>query len=240
MKKHILTRAAGIVILLIIVAAPVSSQSVFVAKTGNHMDVAAQLSMPGFANYDLALGAVYSIAGVLDIGFVYGTPLLLGEERWNQVGLSYAVAPIKQSATVPVSVQLYGEYIFRAVDSDFLTQNRLIKEGRGYLVGLLLARQFVLVPAVSLEVGALAEYRRRLDTTSLTFVFDPDTFVGEPDVDYREYPLVDRASLLSFGVRMALAIASANGHAYGLTIAGLVDQDGTFSLRPGIGAAFAR
>ena len=228
------------VVLLAALAVSATGQSVTPADTANSLILGSALTVAAGQPPVIEVRTSYSIAGTLDIGFVYGLSLGASEEIRTTIGLSYAVAPVKQSATVPVSIQVYGEYAHRSVRSDFLTRNRLIQEGHGYGVGLLVARDFALMDWLSLRVGAVSEFTRYTETTALSFVFDPDTFIGEPDVDYREYPLSDQLSSLAFGPCLALVASSPNGHSYGMSFAVLFDQDGTIDFKPGLQAAFSR
>ncbi|MCK4515881.1 MAG: hypothetical protein KAU31_11515, partial [Spirochaetaceae bacterium] len=60
------------------------------------------------------------------------------------------------------------------------------------------------------------------------------------DVDYREYPLVDRLSALSYGPYVALIGNLPNGLAFGMSLAGLFGQEGFAELRPALHLAFSR
>ena len=218
----------------------VAGQSITLTETRNSIIVGSALTITGQQSLGMEIGTAYSIAGVLDIGFVYATSSGAAEETRTDIGLSYAVALVKQNVTVPLSVQLYGEYTHRSVQSDFLSRNRLLREGQGYGVGLIVARDFSLIDWLSLRVGAATEFTRYTETTELTFVYDPDTFIGEPDVDYREYPLVDRLSALSYGPYVALIGNLPNGLTFGVSLAGLFGQEGFAELRPALHLAFSR
>lgn len=216
------------------------SQQVSLHQAGNHVSLGADLTINEFQTYDLGVGSAFSIAGMLDLGFSYAAALAATDEYWIHVGLTYAVTPVKQRTAVPASLQIYGSYAFRTTQSSFLSDNRLVQEGQGYSVGLVLSRRMEIGEMFSVDIGALAEFGRRTDTTSLNFVYDPDTFVGEPDVDYAEYPVVDRLNSLQFGGRLAFGIESQYGHTVSIEVAALVDSSRTFRLRPGINASFSR
>jgi hypothetical protein len=237
-------RTSTVVFVAIVMAAAVAvaaaGQSVTMATTGNSLIVGSTLTAMASQAPEIELRTSYSIAGMLDIGFVYGLSLGAADEDQTTIGLSFAVAPVKQSPTVPVSIQIFGEYVHRSVGSEFLISNRLIQEGNGYGVGLIVARDFTLTSWLKLRAGGLTRFARHTETTSLSFVFDPDTFVGEPDVDYREYPLEDRLSSLVYGPYLALIAFSANGHTLGLSFSALFDEDGSISFRPGLQAAISR
>ena len=240
MMQRTATVLVTVFVMLVGTTGLVAGQSITLTDTRNSLIVGTALTISGQQPLGIEMGTAYSIAGVLDIGFVYATSLGAAEETRTDIGLSYAVALVKQNAMVPLSLQLYGEYTHRSVQSDFLSRNRLLLQGQGYGVGLIVARDFPLVDWLSLRVGAVTKFTRYTETTELAFVYDPDTFIGEPDVDYREYPLVDRLSSLSYGPYTALVGDLPNGLMFGVSLAGLFDQEGFAELRPALHLAFSR
>ena len=219
--------------------ASATGQSITLTDTRNSLTVSSSLGVAQSALAGVDLGMAFSIAGVLDIGFVYGRSLGSTEGTETDIGLSYALSPVKQRTGVPVSVQIYGEYAFRSVTSDFLTRNRLAREGEGYGMGILLARDLKVTPWFALRMGGVSEFTNYTETYELTFVYDPDTFVGEPDVDYGEYPITERETSLSYGPYAAVVGAFPGGFTMGLSLATLFGADGVI-LRPAIQAAFSR
>jgi len=219
---------------LLAVGSGVWAQETSLHVSGNHMSIGTDLTIDNSDTMDLDFNSAYSIAGVLDIGFRYVVSVAVADEYWTDIGLTYSVTPVKQRLGVPVSFQIYGAYGFRSTQSDFLVDNRLNKEGQGYTTGVIVSHRFGFGPTIALDVGALGEFARRTETTSLTFVYDPVTFVGEPGVDYAEYPLVERVRSLKFGGRLGVAYLTPNHHSVELEVAALVDATRSFSLRPGI------
>lgn len=240
-KEHIRTtgRALAMVLLVLGPVAALSGQSITVAETGNAILLGSDVTVSGGGLSAASAGSTFSIAGVLDVGFLYDTSIG-SEERRMDIGLSYAVTPLKQSATVPLSAQIYGHYTYRSMTSDFLDRNKLRKEARGYSVGLLLARDFALLPWLRIRIGGLAEFLRYLESTTLTFTFDPDEFVGEPDVDYREYPLSELQTNLRIGPYAAFLVSTLEGLHIGVSFTTLFDPDGGVQFTPGIQMAYTR
>jgi hypothetical protein len=181
----------------------------------------------------LALEVGYSIAGVLDFGLRFGADVVTEESSvTSDVGMYYGYAPLKQSDTVPISAQIYGCYTFRAEDSDFLDRNRLVHEGRGYRLAVAFVRDVFVSSALGVRIGGLAEYSNYLETTSVGF--DATGFTGTAEVDYAEYPRVERRSGFVYGAYVGAVLRNERGGAFLVGASILADPYLAFRLRPDV------
>ncbi len=105
--------------------------------------------------------ALTTIGGLLDVGAGIGVNMA---EIQNSAATEYSVAvlysilAIKQERRIPFSLQLYGSYLFTTVQSNYLTDNKLYKEGRGFTIGVSLLRDFALTAAWALRLGLSGTY----------------------------------------------------------------------------------
>lgn len=194
-------RSAFVLALLIVLAgsgAPAVAQSVSLLQNGNGT-VARLTGSAGFDGvYGGALGTSYTIGGVLDVGLTFGLELDQNARAiQSDIGIAYAVAPIRQSAGLPFSVQVYGSYTYRGEQSDFLAENRLLREARGYTVGVSVVRDFLNENGAGARLGALLEYADYLEVT--TVGFNAEGFTGTAAVDYADYPQEERRADFSYG-----------------------------------------
>ena len=117
--------------------AGVSAQSIALKVGENGSLIQATGSVGTDEGFGVALGAGYSLTGVMDFGLRFGADVVASEASvTSDIGMSYAYAPLVQSPSIPFSGQIYGSYTFRSENSDFLTRNRLLHESRGYTIGV--------------------------------------------------------------------------------------------------------
>ena len=194
---------------LLTAASSVAAQSASVASTSN----ATVIGLTGLIGsgdaessgaFGLSANTGFSIAGVLDIGFLYGMEFTTdpGSQR-TDVGMTYAFTPLKQGGSAPVSVHVFGTYTYRTEESDFLRTARLEREGQGYTLGFLLAHDLRLADAVAFRLAAVGRHSLFRDVTGLTFAYDPATYVGPTPVDYGQYPQRETTSLFEYGAYAA-------------------------------------
>ncbi len=239
-------RSSRILALLIALTMVVVAQ-VLVAQTGeleprtNTVYVGGNLGIEPGTALGVAAGTGMTVAGVLDIGFNYGLRRPQGDapEEQTAIGLTYAVTALKQGTAFPLSAQVYGDYSFRTASSQVLSDARLQKEGFGYSLGILLARDFRLFGPVELRVAGLAEWRLSRYVTKLTFTYVPpdadapeDPDAAEPPVDYTEYPLTTRVTRLQSGGYAGLSVAIGQGAGVSAGCALLWDTDLNLLVRP--------
>lgn len=221
-------------LLLLASAARVCAQSIALTETQNSLvtQSRARFSSSGFES--IAIGSGYSISGVLEIGLAFHTGGVGSTERITDIGMLYAVTPLKQSRLVPVSAQIFGSYAYRFARSDFLSDNRLAKEGTGYSVGLLIARDIVLVDWFTLRLGAVAEFANVSTVTGATFVVDP------ADLFYLEYPLIEQNTELLLGPYVAVVASISPAATIGIGIAVEFADTGVIRYRPELHVALSR
>lgn len=193
-----LTATLFLLVFSLSAAISVTAQSVTLPLYDNGTFIRAGALLGNPEAYGGQIGAGYSISGVLDLGLRFGAGVEPGDSAvTSDIGMSYSFAALKQSDAIPLAAQLYGAYTFRAEQSDFLTRNRLLQEARGYSLGVALVRDLYLGSAFAFRLSALAEYSNYTQTT--TVGFDSTGFTGSADVDYDEYPIVERISGFLYG-----------------------------------------
>ena len=218
--------------------ASLGAQSVTLTSTENASIVGLQGSFGRDGELGAALGAGYSIAGVLDLGLRFGADLVPAEESvTSDIGMFYRFAALKQSDEIPLSGQIYGAWTFRSQTSDFLTRNRLIHESRGYRLGVTAVRDFFMTPAFAVRAGALAEYRNYVSTT--TVGFDTTGFTGTTEVDYGEYPQVERSAGFEYGGYLGVVMHAVRS-SFLVGTAVLTDPDATLRIRPDLQVLISR
>lgn len=174
-----------------------------------------------------------SISGVLDLGLRFGADVIPAESSVTpDIGMFYNFAPVKQARGIPISAQVFGSYTFRAESSDFLTENRLIRESRGYTLGLALVRDTFFGRAIGIRTGAVSEYANYLVTT--TVGFNSGGFAGTAEVDYAEYPQTERLSDLVYGGYLGIIVRSARGSAVLVGSSVLLDPSLAVEIRPDV------
>ena len=228
----------AVALLFALAAASLGAQSVTLTSTENASLVGLQGSFGRDGELGAALGAGYSIAGVLDLGLRFGADLVPAEDSvTSDIGMFYRFAALKQSDELPVSGQIYGAWTFRAQTSDFLSRNRLIHESRGYRLGVTTVRDFFVNPDFAVRAGALAEYRNYVATT--TVGFDTTGFTGTTEVDYGEYPRVERIAGFEYGGYVGIVMSAARS-SFLVGAAVLTDPDATLRIRPDLQVLISR
>jgi hypothetical protein len=232
---------ALIVVIAVLAAAPAAAESVLLARSTNAAIVGATGTIVPDGTFGAAAHAGFSIAGVLQLGFVYGvTHGPAPEAREAGIGMTYSATPLKQSAVIPFSVQLYGSFTTQTMESQWLRDARLEKSGRELTIGLLLARDIVFSRAFALRVGATGRqvYDRR--QTNVTFTFNPDQYTGPLPVDYTQYPLSERITSFLYGGHVAAVYVAPHGNTVQIGVTALLDRAMELQLHPMVQLAFRR
>ena len=230
-----------IVVVATLAVAPVTAESVLLAGSTNATVVGATGAFVPDGAIGGAAHAGFSIAGVLQLGFVYG--LTYGpqpESRHTEIGMTYSATPLKQSSVIPFSVQLYGSYMLQTMESQFLRDARLEKTGRELRIGLLLARDIVFSRAFSLRLGAIGRQAYLRSQTDVTFTFNPDQYTGPQPVDYGQYPLSERTASFMYGGQVAAIYVAPRGNTVQVGLTALLDRAMAVHLQPTVQLAFRR
>jgi hypothetical protein len=216
--------------LVAIVGATVAAapQSIYVEGGGSAaaFEVAVELNGPLLERISAA--ANVSIGGRFDIGLgvevVSGIPAGVAEvDTTGQVLIGGTI--IKQGTRIPVGLYVGGSYGLAEVRGDALTLNREIKRGTGYSLGVMLYRLFD-IGAVRLLVGAAADYAVANRSTSSELPQDPALTPN--------YPILERTTLLTLGLRTNIDVALPDGQSIGLSLSTNVDVDGVFRFGSGL------
>lgn len=178
------------VIAFLFISSGVFTQGEYLEKgiNGFGMELRTMLTPQEFKGAGLSTG--YSIAGILDIGF--NLQYTLGELGGNDsseisLGFDYNVHVLKQSAKVPMSLQIMGSYSLSDVSSDYLETNNLERKATGYTIGAGLSRKIRFTPFWLLRLNVLVDYE------NFTYT-DTDMSVAPPAVANQ-----DRVDKLSWG-----------------------------------------
>ena len=220
-----------IVLSLVVVCGTVNAQSVSLPSTSNGSLIQAQASIGPREGFGATIGAGYTLAGVLDLGLRFGADVVVSERSvTSDIGMFYGFAALKQSDEVPFSAQIYGSYSFQSESSDFLSRNRLLHEARGYRLGVAAVHDLSLGSGTALRMGAITEYRNYLSTTTIGFT--TAGFSGVSEVDYGEYPLVERLAGFEYGAYLGLLLGATNQRSFVVGAAVLLDPDFQIRVRP--------
>lgn len=218
---------------LMLVGGNLVAQSVTLPLTDSGALVRGEGAISLDGEFGISFCAGYSISGVLDLGVQLGADVIPATSSiTSDIGMFYDFAPLKQTQGMPFSGQVSGSYTFRTESSDYLTRNRLVRESRGYTLGLALVRDTFLGGAFGIRTAALAEYANYLATT--TVGFDPTGVTGTSEVDYAEYPRTERVSAYGYGGYLGIIVRGGRGRAVLLGSSVLLDPSRAFEIRPDI------
>ena len=222
-----------ICMVMLLSAGNMAAQSVTLPLTSNGIVVRGQGSVGRHDGYGLSLGVGSTFSGVLDVGLLLGASVTPSDDSViSDIGMSYGYAPLKQSPAIPLPAQIYGSYTYRSASSDFLTRNRLLRESRGYSLGLAVVRDTFVSSGVGLRIGGLVEYENYVKTT--TVGFDTDGFTGTSEVDYAEYPQTERLSGLGYGGYLGMVVRTPRGRTLLVGAGVLLDQALALDVRPDV------
>jgi len=171
----------------------------------------------------------YSISGILDIGFDLGYTLgeLAGSDSSElSLGFDYNVNVLKQSATVPLSLQIVGSYALANVSSEYLDINNLERRATGYTIGAGLSSSFRFTSYWLLRLSILVDYE------SFTYT-DTDTSVAPPVVADQE-----RVRNLFFGGGLGFLFVFPKGQTVAVQAELRADQDLDLQIHPILAMAF--
>ena len=230
-----------IVVLIALAAAPAAAESVLLARSTNAVVVGAGGTVVPAGAFGGAAHAGFSIAGALQLGFVYG--LTYGpqpDRQQTEIGMTYSATPLKQRPGVPFSVQIYGSYTLQTIESEFLRDARLEMSGRELRIGLLMARDFVFSRAFALRIGATGRQTYHRTNTNATFTFDPDQYTGPLPVDYGQYPLSERSTSFLYGGQVTAIYVARHGQTVQVGVTALLDRDMDVQFHPSVQLAFGR
>ncbi|MFW5685296.1 MAG: hypothetical protein ACOC0O_01470 [Spirochaetota bacterium] len=228
-------RVIVVTIVLVALAFPgtISAQTVGMSLNQNGTLFRLQGSLPLDGPLGAWIHTNYVIAGVLDLGLAAGLAYDASEDLLrSDIGLSYAVAAVKQGDVAPFSLQVYGTYTFQQEDSDFLTRNRLIREAQGYNLGVTLVRDLYYTESFAFRLGAMGEYQSLREAT--TVGFDATGFTGSADVDYAEYPQERLRTGFSYGGHVGLLWLFPEGGAMLVGSAILTSAAFDLTIRPDV------
>jgi hypothetical protein len=193
-------RALVLMALIVVSSAPVDLFAQNAAFLGSRGD----FGLGG--TFGASVYSGYSIGGILDLGLTVGGEANTGDTAVrSDIGMLYAISTLSQGPRVPFSSRIYGSYTYREEQSEFLSDNRLLRSALGYRIGVSVSRHFPLGQAFALRLGMVGEYESYVETTEPGF--DTTAFTGVADVDYAEYPQQRRLSRLSYGGEAGFALS---------------------------------
>jgi len=124
------------------------------------------LGLDGVEGFGIVSG--YSIAGILDVGGNFGLTYgsLGGYDSTDlRMALDYRINVLKQTAGLPLSLQIMGSYGLNNVLSEYLDNDNATRRGTGYTLGLNLASNIRLTPSWLIRVSLLGDYASTTYTT---------------------------------------------------------------------------
>jgi len=144
------------------------AQGAYLDKGVNGMGGEARvvLGLDGFEGLGIVSG--YSIAGILDVGGNFGLTYgsLGGYDSTDlRMALDYRINVLKQTAGLPLSLQIMGSYGLNNVLSEYLDNDNATRRGTGYTLGLNLASNIRLTPSWLIRVSLLGDYASTTYTT---------------------------------------------------------------------------
>jgi hypothetical protein len=176
-----------LVAILLFCSISLFAQGAYLEKGDNGFGVEVRGMWTPEAFKGVGFTAGYSIAGILDVGFDLGYTLgeLSGSDSTElSLGFDYNVNVVKQSAGVPLSVQILGSYGLTNVSSDALPPD-LVRRATGYTIGVSLGRNFRLTSFWMLRITGLLDYESKTYTDTEVFInADGDPVVTVVNLDH--------------------------------------------------------
>jgi len=208
----------------------VFGQGTYLEKGVNGFGVELRTMVSPQAFNGVGFSTGYSIAGILDVGFLLDYTLgeISGSDSSELAfGFDYNVNVLKQSETVPLSVQITGSYGLARVESDFLESNDLERTATGYTIGLDLARNFRLTSYWLLRINALIDYK------SFSYLTTDRSAVPPTPSTTQEY-----VRDLYWGGGLGFLFVFPKGQILAIQAELRADQDQKLEIRPILAAAF--
>jgi hypothetical protein len=176
-----------LVAILLLCSISLFAQGAYLEKGDNGFGVEVRGMWTPEAFKGVGFTAGYSIAGILDVGIdlSYSLGELSGSDSTElSLGFDYNVSVVKQSARVPLSVQILGSYGLTNVSSDALPPD-LVRRATGYTIGVSLGRNFRLTSFWMLRITGLLDYESKTYTDTEVFInADGDPVVTVVNLDH--------------------------------------------------------
>lgn len=215
MIKRVLerTKIPAVLTVLVFLSAGVYGQSAYLPNgtSGMLVESASELSS-SFAFRQAGLRTSFSIAGIFDIGLQTG----LRFERLNDTdstaldtSISIGSLILKESGSVPFSIQLRGSYGYaNFVSSPYLLDNNLRRFGLGYLLEIAFRKDFPLSGALTIHGEVSGGVRSYEYTTESVFTIGDGGNASIRDRQVTAFTGVFGTALFSFenGVRFGAGV----------------------------------
>jgi len=218
-----------LVVFLLLGTLVVSAQGAYLEKGVNGIGSEARvvLGLDGFKGLGIVSG--YSIAGILDVGgsVDYSLGELEGLDSTDlRAALDYGVNVLKQSARVPLSLQIKGSYGIHRVLSEYLDNTNATRRGTGYTLGLNLATNIRLTPSWLIRVSLFGDY-------------GSTKYITLPEGALETTPgVVERAADLYFGGGLGFLFAFPQGAILAVQAELRADRDLELQINPILSVAF--
>ena len=214
----------SITLLLLLFSISLFAQGVYLPRGQNGFGAEARViwNEDGFEATDVTAG--YSIAGILDVGagITCKSTEFGGSSATDlRFAIDYRVNVLKQSARVPISVQIMGSYGLNDVTGEYLETNNARRRGTGYTIGLDVSRYIRLARFLRLHLNALVDYE------SVNYI---TTVIVPGSVDYLRN--------LYYGGGGGFLFVFPKGQTLAVRAEVRADQDMKLHIQPIIGVAF--
>ena len=236
MVKNMKVVRASLILLYILCSLSGFSQGAYLDKGENGFgaEVRAIWSPAEFKGVGFTGG--YSIGGILDVGLRmdYSLGELSGSDSTElSFGFDYNVIVVKQSDSVPLSLQILGSYALTNVTSDYLEANDLVRRATGYTIGLSLGRDFRLTSYWRVRLTGLLDYHSATYTDTRVEVDSEGDYV---------MAIVDRDHVadLYFGGGLGFLFVFPNSQTLAVQAELRADQDLDLQIHPIVAVAFPR
>jgi hypothetical protein len=231
--KHMKLVRVSLIMLFFLCSLVATAQGAYLEKGDNGFgtEVRAMCTTEAFRGIGFTAG--YSIAGILDVGLDLG--YTLGEFPGSDstelsLGFSYNVNVLKQSAGVPLSVQILGSYGLANVSDDALPSD-LVRRATGYTIGVSLGRTFRLTSFWLLRVTGLLDYESKNYLDKQIFINSE----GDPVVTVVN---MDHVRNLLFGGGLGFLFVFPKGQILAVQAEFRADEDLDLQIHPILALAF--
>jgi hypothetical protein len=222
-----------LVAILLLCSISIHAQGAYLEKGDNGFGVEVRGMWTPEAFKGVGFTAGYSIAGILDVGIDLGYSLgeLSGSDSTElSLGFDYNVNVVKQSAGVPLSVQIIGSYGLANVSSDALAPD-LVRRATGYTIGVSLGRNFRLTSFWLLRITGLLDYESKTYTDT-EVIINGD---GEPVLAVVNR---DHVKNLFFGGGLGFLFVFPKGQTLAIQAEVRADEDLELQIQPILALAF--
>jgi hypothetical protein len=199
------------------------AQGLLTERGFNGMGASTQVVLAPGGVRAVSLSGGYSISGILDLGMDIGVvPGVLEGSAATDLGVSglLSVIVLKQTPTLPFSLQLTSSYGLVTTESTYLTFNHLTRRGFRYSFGAGLHSSISFTRAVGVQLGVVGSYASTRITTE-------PLGTGVPG-----YPRAEREQALGLGGEIGLLLRDRSETAYRIGLRVLVDQYRALTFTP--------